>query len=80
MGDLKKKKITDYMIDVDDDNNILVKKLNESGEEEIIEKLRSYILKFYDIQEEKLKKEEKDVENGGEWALWLGTEPTKTES
>lgn len=62
MGDLKKKKPanelkTDYVVELDDGKEVIIEVGNASGNEKAVEKLRGYIQKFYEIQEEKQEQE-----------------------
>ena len=70
MGDLKKKKPKDYITrgDIVDtgEGKIIIKHSNASSSEQVIEQLRGYIQKFYEIQEEKMEQEEQSKKNEGE--------------
>lgn len=71
MGDLKKKKPidnikTDYVVDIGDEKKIIVEHGNASSDEQVIERLRGYIQKFYEIQEEKMEQEEQAKKEEGE--------------
>lgn len=71
MGDLKKKKPTDdikadYVVDIGKGEEVIIEHGNASSEEQVIERLRGYIQKFYEIQEEKLKQEEQSKKEEGE--------------
>lgn len=71
MGDLKKKKpnydnTTDYIVDMGKGKEIIVEYENASSDEQVIERLRGYIQKFYEIQEEKMKQEELSKKKEGE--------------
>ena len=57
MGDLKKKK-RDYIYKMDDEEEILIESRNLLTEEQTIERLRTYMKKFYEIQKEKQKGKE----------------------
>lgn len=65
MGDLKKKKSKDdikqdYIVDIGKEKEIIIEHGNASSDEAIIERLRGYIQKFYEIQEEKMEKAEQE--------------------
>ena len=71
MGDLKKKKPkddikADYVVDVGEEKEVIIEHGNVSSDEQIIERLRGYIQKFYEIQEEKMEKEEQSKKKEGE--------------
>lgn len=71
MGDLKKKKPkddikADYVVDVCEEKEVIIEHGNVSSDEQIIERLRGYIQKFYEIQEEKMKQEEQSKKKEGE--------------
>ena len=71
MGDLKKKKTkddikADYVVDVGEGKKVIIEHGNASSDEQVIERLRGYIQKFYEIQEEKLKQEEQSKKKEGE--------------
>lgn len=71
MGDLKKKKPTDdikadYVVDIGEGKEVIIEHSNSSSDEQVIERLRGYIQKFYEIQEEKIKKEEQTKKEEGE--------------
>lgn len=57
MGDLKKKK-RDYIYKMDDEEEILIESRDLLTEEQTIERLRTYMKKFYEIQKEKQKGKE----------------------
>ena len=57
VGDLKKKK-RDYIYKMDDEEEILIESRNLLTEEQTIERLRTYMKKFYEIQKEKQKGKE----------------------
>lgn len=57
MGDLKKKK-RDYIYKMDDEEEILIESRDLLTEEKTIERLRTYMKKFYEIQKEKQKGKE----------------------
>ena len=70
MGDLKKKKPkddikADYVVDVGEGKEVIIEHGNASSDEQVIERLRGYIQKFYEIQEEKLEHEEQPKKNEG---------------
>lgn len=63
MGDLKKKKpvddnIVDYVVELGDGKEVIIEHGNASGDEQVMERLRGYIQKFYEMQEEKVEQEE----------------------
>ena len=71
MGDLKKKKTkddikADYVVDVGEEKEVIIEHGNASSDEQVIERLRGYIQKFYEIQEEKLEQEEQSKKKEGE--------------
>ena len=71
MGDLKKKKPkddikADYVVDVGEEKEVIIEHGNVSSDEQIIERLRGYIQKFYEIQQEKMEKEEQSKKKEGE--------------
>ena len=71
MGDLKKKKPkddikADYVVDVGEGKEVIIEHGNVSSDEQVIERLRGYIQKFYEIQEEKMEQEEKSKKKEGE--------------
>lgn len=71
MGDLKKKKPkddikADYLVDVGEGKEVIIEHGNVSSDEQVIERLRGYIQKFYEIQEEKMKQEEQSKKKEGE--------------
>jgi hypothetical protein len=57
VGDLKKKK-RDYIYKMDDEEEILIESRDLLTEEQTIERLRTYMKKFYEIQKEKQKGKE----------------------
>ena len=61
MGDLKKKKV-DYVAKTDDGQEIFIESGELSTDEQTIERLRSYIKKFYDMQMEKQNNQENKEE------------------
>ena len=71
MGDLKKKKPkddikADYVVGVGEEKEVIIEHGNASSDEQVIERLRGYIQKFYEIQEEKLEQEEQSKKKEGE--------------
>lgn len=70
MGDLKKKNkdytATDYVVDSGEGKKIIIEHGNASGDEQVIERLRGYIQKFYEIQEGKMEQEERSKKKEGE--------------
>lgn len=56
MGDLKKKKV-DYIAKMDDGEEFLIEQGEMSTDEQTIERLRSYMKKFYEMQKAKVEKE-----------------------
>lgn len=71
MGDLKKKKPkddikADYVVDVGEEKEVIIEHCNVSSDEQVIERLRGYIQKFYEIQEKKLEQEDQTKKKEGE--------------
>ena len=71
MGDLKRKKPKDdikacYVVDIGEEKEVIIEHGNVSSDEQIIERLRVYIQKFYEIQEEKLEQENQTKKKEGE--------------
>lgn len=70
MGDLKKKNkdytATDYVVDSGEGKNIIIEHGNASSDEQMIERLRGYIQKFYEMQERKMEQEEWSKKKEGE--------------
>ena len=60
MGDLKKKK------PIGEEKEVIIEHGNVYSDEQVIEMLRGYIQKFYEIQEEKMEQEEQSKKKEGE--------------
>ena len=61
MGDLKKKKV-DYIAKTDDGEEILIDSGEMSMDEHTVERLRSYIKRFYEMQMDKQSDQDKEGE------------------
>lgn len=57
MGDLKKKK-KDYIYKMDDGEEVFIESKDLLTDEQTIERLRTYMKKFYEIQKKKQKDKE----------------------